>query len=83
MSRLNCARYVIPLHRPWWERAWRAMKLWALRDALTTLQSERDGYLEVAAMPGSKLKVGEQYLANCAEQEKQLRGRISLLEIHS
>lgn len=83
MSRLHCARYVIPTHRPWWSRAWRALQLWALRDALATLQSERDGYLEVAAMPDAKFKVGPEYLANCAQQERDLKARIALLEVAS
>lgn len=83
MSRLHCARYVIPLHRPWWERAWRALQLWSLRSKLAVLQGERDGYLEIARMPGSQLKLGEQYLANCAEQEGDLKARIAVLEIAS
>lgn len=77
MSRLHCARYVIPLHRPWWSTAWRAMQLSYLRWLLRCVVQEREGYLAAG------MALGEKYLANSKEQERRLTGRISLLEIHS
>lgn len=77
MSRLHCARYVIPLHRPWWSTAWRALQLAWLRHRLACVVDERDGYLQAG------MALGEQYLANSKKQEDELKGRISLLEIHS
>lgn len=77
MSRLHCARYVIPLHRPWWSTAWRALQLAWLRHRLGCIVDEREGYLAAG------MTLGEQYLANGAEQERELKARIALLEVHS
>jgi hypothetical protein len=81
MSRLHCALYTIPLHRPWWQRVWIWLQLRNLRAKLECLQDERDGYVEAASMPGSEFKLGEKYLANCAEQESELKARIAVLEV--
>lgn len=45
MSRLHCARYTIPLHRPWWSRAWRATQRAWLQHRLQCVVDERQGYL--------------------------------------
>ena len=55
-------------------RAWRAVVLWKLRHDLECLQAEREGY-QAAGVP-----LGAQYLANCADQERDLRSRIAMLE---
>jgi hypothetical protein len=81
MIRLHCALYTIPTRRPLWMRLWTRYQLRRLRGQLECLQEERDGYLEVASMPGSEFKLGPQYLANCAEQESQLKARIAMLEV--
>lgn len=81
MIRLHCARYTIPLHRPWWQRLLTWLELRSLRSKLECLQDERDGYLEVASMPGSEFQLGEKYLANCAKQESELKARIAVLEV--
>lgn len=89
MSRLHCARYTIPLHRPWWSTAWRALQLRYLRWMLRSIVDERDGNLasqeQARRELGDKFKpfVGEQYLANCEKQIKDFEGRISLLEVMS
>lgn len=77
MSRLHCARYTIPLHRPWWATAWRALQLRWLRWLLRSVVDERDGYIAAG------MALGEKYLANSFAQERRLKGRIALLEIHS
>lgn len=77
MSRLHCARYVIPTHRPWWSTAWRALHLRYLRWCLRCVVDEREGYLAAG------MALGEQYLANCEKQIKDFEGRISLLEVHT
>ncbi len=77
MSRLHCAKYVIPLHRPWWAVAWRALELAWLRHRLACVVDERENYLDAG------MTLGEQYLANCEKQIKDFEGRISLLEVHS
>lgn len=81
MIRLHCALYTIPLHRPWWQRLLTWLELRSLRSKLKCLQDERDGYLEVASMPGSEFKLGEKYIANCAQQESELKARIAVLEV--
>ena len=77
MSRLHCARYVIPLHRPWWSTAWRWLQREWLLHRLQCIVDEREGYLAAG------MTLGEQYLANGAEQERELKARIALLEVHS
>lgn len=83
MSRLHCARYVIPLHRPWWSTAWRALQRRWLQHRLDCVVDEFEENKAVAALPGSNLKLGEQYVANCTEQIADLRQRLALLEVHS
>ncbi len=77
MSRLHCARYVIPLHRPWWSVAWRALQLRWLRHCRQSVIEERDGYI------AKGMRVGEKYLANCAAAVARYDAQIALLEIHS
>ena len=77
MSRLHCARYTIPTHRPWWSTAWRALQLAWLRHRLDCVVDEREGYLAAG------MALGEKYLANSAESERDLKARIALLEVHS
>ncbi len=83
MSRLHCARYTIPTHRPWWSTAWRALQLWCLRHELACLQEERETYLYAASNPESGIKLGPNYLADRAQQEAWLKSQIALLEMHS
>ncbi len=77
MSRLHCARYVIPTHRPWWSTSWRALQRHWLQHRLRCVVDEREGYIAAG------MTLGEQYLANCEKQIKDFEGRISLLEVHS
>lgn len=81
MSRLHCATYVIPTRRPLWMRLWVRLQLRVLRGQLECLVDERAGYQQAAEMPGSEFKLGEQYLANCAKQERELKSRIAVLEV--
>lgn len=83
MSRLHCARYTIPTHRPWWERAWRAWQVWCLHHELACLREERDTYLHASSNPESGIKLGPEYLADRAQHEQWLLSRIAVLEIHS
>ena len=77
MSRLHCARYTIPLHRPWWERAWRWVQREWLLHRLQCVVDERQGYLDAG------ISMGPGYLANCERQIADFRQRLALLEIHS
>lgn len=83
MIRLHCARYTIPTRRPLWMRLWTRLQLRVLREQLQCLTDEREGYLQAASMPGSEFKLGERYLDNCEQQERELRGRIAMLEVLS
>lgn len=77
MSRLHCARYVIPTHRPWWSVAWRALQRAWLQHRLQCVVDERQGYLDAG------IAMGPGYLANCELQIADLRQRLALLEVHS
>jgi hypothetical protein len=81
MIRLHCALYTIPTRRPLWMRIWVRLQLRLLRSKLECLVDERADYQAVADMPGSEFKLGEQYLANCAKQERELKSRIAVLEV--
>lgn len=83
MTRLHCAKYVIPLHRPWWERAWRWIHLAWLKSCLECVAFDLERNTAVANMPGSNLKLGPSYLAKSNAQIKEFKARIALLEIHS
>lgn len=83
MSRLHCARYTIPLHRPWWVRVWRAWRVACLRNELACLREERERYAYAATNPDSGIKLGPNYLADRAKHEQWLVSQIALLEIHS
>ncbi len=74
MSRLHCARYTIPTHRPWWSIAWRALQREWLKHRLQCVVDERQGYLD-AGVP-----MGPEYLANCEKQIADFRQRLAILE---
>lgn len=81
MIRLHCARYTIPTRRPLWMRLWVRLQIAWLQHKLDCLLDERTGYQQAADMPGSEFKLGPQYLANCAKQERELKSRIAVLEV--
>lgn len=60
-------------------RAWRWLRRRELQSKLDALISERTGYQAVATSRGVTL--GRQYLSACAEQERDLRSRIAMLEV--
>lgn len=74
MSRLYCARYVIPTRQPLWRRLWLRIDLAWCRWRLQCLIDERDGYERAG------VKVGPIYLINCEHMERELRSRIGVLE---
>lgn len=63
---------------PWYVRAWRRIVLAVLREELDCIVAEREAYQVAATARGYLLGAG--YLARCAEQERDLRGRIAMLE---
>lgn len=77
MSRLHCARYTIPTHRPWWSLAWRALQRRWLQNRLDCVVEERANYI-AAGVP-----LGPQYIANSEAQERDFRSRLAILETHS
>lgn len=64
--------------RNWIARAWRRIVLAVLREELDCIVAEREAYQVAATARGYLL--GAQYLANCADQERDLRSRIAMLE---
>jgi hypothetical protein len=81
MIRLHCALYTIPTRRPLWMRIWVRLQIAWLEHRLDCLVDERADYQAVADMPGSEFKLGEQYLANCETQERELKSRIAVLGV--
>lgn len=62
-----------PLHRAW-RAARRAVLMRWYRWQLDCLLSEREGYLS------SGVRLGPQYLRECAKQARVLRGQIAFIE---
>lgn len=54
----------------------RRLRLALLRWQLASLESERAAYQKACPQ-----RLGANYLANCADQERDLRGRIACLEV--
>lgn len=77
MSRLHSATYTIPLHRPWWSTLWRATQLAWLRHRRQCVIDERDGYVERG------MRLGPQYLNNCADAIARYDAAIALLQVNS
>ncbi len=77
MSRLHSATYVIPTHRPLWQRVVRRLRLAYLRWLLRSVVDEREGY-ERAGVP-----LGPLYLINSVNLESDLRARIAVYEVLS
>lgn len=74
MSRLHCARYVIPTRRPLWHRITARIELAWCRYRLRCLVDEREAYASAG------VRMGPVYLFNCEHMERELRSRIGLLE---
>ncbi len=74
MTRLHCARYVIPLHRPWWLSAWRYVQLAWLRYRRQCVIDEMNGYRE------GGMELGPLYVSNCRAQIDAYSVRIAMLE---
>lgn len=83
IKHLYSARFTIPTRRPLLARVWYWWRIRTLTEQLRCLQQERDSYQAAADAPGSEFKLGPQYLANCAQQEKELKAQISMLEVLS
>lgn len=74
MSRLHCARYVIPTRQPLWRRIAIRIDLAWSRWRLQCLIDEREGYERAG------VQMGPLYIINSENMEMDLRSRIGVLE---
>lgn len=77
MSKLHSSTHSIPTYRPWWSVAWRFAKVRYLLWCLRCVVEEREVYMQ------SGMALGEAYIRNSRAQERDMRSRISMLQIHS
>lgn len=64
---------IIPTHRPWWNRLWRALYARYLEWCEESIADE------LAEHRASRIPMGPQYLANAQAQQERLRVQIALL----